>query len=140
MEDNFEKVKMKGLQERDITGVDAFQKEILASNSFNIMHPRIEPKIASLSTTMGLDVGDNKYLAEINLGKIKVKKENEVFLSEVDPNNIPDYYDIVFDYEKQMSLVGKKVEEEASQKNKEGKSKGDMSISTRRAFEEKTHS
>jgi hypothetical protein len=75
------------------------------------MHPRIDPKIASLSTTMGLDVGNNKYLAEINLGKIKVKKENEVFLSEVDPNNISDYYDIVFDYEKQMSLVGKKVEE-----------------------------
>jgi len=27
----------------------------------------------------------------------------------VDPDNIPEYYDIVFDYEKQMSLVGTKL-------------------------------
>jgi hypothetical protein len=59
---------------------------------------------------MGLEVNSNNYIAEISLGKIKVKKENEVFLSEVDPYNIPEYYDIVFDYEKEMSLVGKKIE------------------------------
>jgi hypothetical protein len=41
-----------------------------------LLHPKIEPKIASISTTMGLDLDQNNYLAEINLGKIKVKKEN----------------------------------------------------------------
>ena len=45
------------------------------------MDPKIQPKVASLSTTMGLDLGKNDVLAEVNLGKIKVKKENQVFLS-----------------------------------------------------------
>lgn len=38
------------------------------------MNPKIEPKIASLSTTLGLDINSDNYLAEISLGKIKVKK------------------------------------------------------------------
>ena len=54
MEDNFEKVKMKGLQERDITGVDDFQRQILEQNQFDLLDPKINPKVASLSTTMGL--------------------------------------------------------------------------------------
>jgi hypothetical protein len=41
-----------------------------------LLDAKIEPKIASISTTMGLDLDQNNYLAEINLGKIKVKKEN----------------------------------------------------------------
>ena len=40
------------------------------------MDPKIQPKVASLSTTMGLDIDDKGMLAEVNLGKIKVKKEN----------------------------------------------------------------
>ena len=110
MEDNYEAVKMQGLHDRNITGVDSFQRSILSQNSFDLLDPKIKPKIASLSTTMGLDLGQNQQLAEVNLGKIKVKKENQVFLSEVDPNNIPDYYNIVFDYEKEMSLVGRQIE------------------------------
>ena len=46
---------------------------------------------------------------------MKVKKENQVFLSEVDPNNIPDYYDIVFDFKKEMSLVGKQTQSEGEE-------------------------
>jgi hypothetical protein len=45
---------MDGLAERDITGVDNFQKDILAQNKFDLMNPKIRPKIASMSTTMGL--------------------------------------------------------------------------------------
>lgn len=111
MEDTFEKVKMAGLKERDITGVDTFQREVLADNRFDLMNPKIEPQVASLSTTMGLQLDEGSDLTEVNLGSIKVKKENEIFLSEVDPNNIPEHYNIVFDYQKQMSLVGRQLEE-----------------------------
>lgn len=38
------------------------------------MHPRVNPKTASLSTTLGLE--GNHGLTEVNLGKIKVKQEN----------------------------------------------------------------
>ncbi len=100
---------MQGLADRDITGVDDFQRDILAQNKFDLMNPKIKPKVASLSTTMGLELNESNMLAEVNLGKIKIKKENEIFLSEVDPNNIPEYYNIVFDYQKQMSLVGRKI-------------------------------
>ena len=79
---------------------------------------------------MGLELNQDNYLAEINLGKIKVKKENQVFLSEVDTYNIPEYYDIVFDYEKQMSLVGTKTETS----NSKNQPKSEMNISTRKAF------
>jgi len=57
MEDNYEAVKMQGLQDRNITGVDSFQRSILSQNSFDLLDPKIKPKIASLSTTMGLDLG-----------------------------------------------------------------------------------
>lgn len=89
MDDNFDAVKMKGLHDRDITGVDSFQREILATNKFDLLDPRIKPRVASLSTTMGLQLSENGALTEVNLGKIKVKQENEVFLSEVDPSSIP---------------------------------------------------
>lgn len=46
---------MQGLPERDLTGVDQFQKDILTQNKFDLMNPKINPKIASLSTTMGLE-------------------------------------------------------------------------------------
>ena len=36
MEDTYEKVKMKGLHGRDITGVDDFQRDILNQNKFHI--------------------------------------------------------------------------------------------------------
>jgi hypothetical protein len=54
MEDTYEKIKMEGLRERDITGVDSFQKDILTQNKFDLLNPKIEPKIASISTTIGL--------------------------------------------------------------------------------------
>lgn len=72
-------------------------------------------------------------LAEVSLGKMKVKKENQVFLSEVDPNNIPDYYDVVFDFKKEMSLVGRQTQSEG-----EEISESEMAISTRKAFEERS--
>jgi hypothetical protein len=56
MEDNFEKIKMQGLRDRDITGTDDFQRDILNQNRFDLMNPKIQPKVASLSTTMGLDL------------------------------------------------------------------------------------
>ena len=89
MEDSYEAVKMQGLQDRNITGVDDFQRSILSQNSFDLLDPKIKPRVASLSTTMGLELGENQELTEVNLGRIKVKQENEVFLSEIDPNNIP---------------------------------------------------
>jgi hypothetical protein len=51
----------------------------------------------------------------------------------VDPYNIPEYYNIVFDYEKEMSLVGKKVE---GTEGKEAPQEGvvEMNISTKKAF------
>lgn len=137
MEDKFQKHKMQGLADRDITGVDDFQRDILAQNKFDLMNPKIKPKVASLSTTMGLELNESNMLAEVNLGKIKIKKENEIFLSEVDPNNIPEYYNIVFDYQKQMSLVGRKIQNPAGQGGGE-EERGEMKISTRKAFEEKT--
>ena len=66
---------MQGLQDRDISGTDDFQRNILDRNKFDLMNPRIQPQVASLSTTMGLQV-DKNNLTELNLGKIKVKKEN----------------------------------------------------------------
>ena len=54
MEDTYEKVKMKGLNGRDITGVDDFQRDILNQNKFDLLNPKIEPKMASMSTTLGL--------------------------------------------------------------------------------------
>ena len=74
MEDTYEKVKMKGLHGRDITGVDDFQRDILNQNKFDLLNPKIEPKMASASTTLGLEIDNKNYLAQINLGKIKVKK------------------------------------------------------------------
>lgn len=37
------------------------------------MNPAIEPKMASLTSSLGLDLKKD-YLTEIDLGKIKVKK------------------------------------------------------------------
>lgn len=56
MEDKFEKITMEGLADRSITGVNDFQKDILAQNKFDLLNPNIEPKVASLSTSMGLDL------------------------------------------------------------------------------------
>lgn len=54
----------------------------------------------------------------------------------MDPNNIPEYYDVIFDYQKEMSLVGKKTE---TTEGSDGKSTNtEMKISARKAFEEKT--
>ena len=53
---------MQGLEDRSITGVDNFQRDILLQNKFDLLNPKIEPKIASLSTTVGLDVNNNNYL------------------------------------------------------------------------------
>lgn len=39
-----------------------------------MLNPKIEPKIATLNTSMGLELKSNEYLTEISLGKIKVKK------------------------------------------------------------------
>jgi|688.fasta_scaffold51183_1 hypothetical protein len=63
MEDTYEKIKMKGLNDRDITGVDNFQRDILSQNKFDLLNPKIEPKMASMSTTLGLDIDSKNYLA-----------------------------------------------------------------------------
>lgn len=63
MEDTYEKVKMKGLYDRDITGVDSFQRDILNQNKFDLLDPKIEPKMASMSTTFGLEIDSKNYLA-----------------------------------------------------------------------------
>lgn len=41
MEDNFERIKMEGLADRSITGIDEFQRDILAQNKFDLMNPNI---------------------------------------------------------------------------------------------------
>jgi len=56
MDDSYERVKMQGLEDRNITNVNTFQRDILTQNKFDLMHPNIEPKIASISTTMGLQL------------------------------------------------------------------------------------
>jgi len=56
MDDTYERVKMQGLEDRNITNVNTFQRDILTQNKFDLMHPNIEPKIASISTTMGLQL------------------------------------------------------------------------------------
>jgi hypothetical protein len=63
MEDTYEKIKIKGLYDRDITGVDNFQREILNQNKFDLLNPKIEPKMASMSTTLGLEIDSKNYLA-----------------------------------------------------------------------------
>lgn len=45
---------MEGLEGRDLAGVDHFQQDILTQNKFDLMNPKINPKVASMSTTMGL--------------------------------------------------------------------------------------
>ena len=47
---------MEGLQDRHLTGVDSLQRDILTHNRFDLLDPRIKPKVASLSTTMGLEL------------------------------------------------------------------------------------
>lgn len=47
---------------------------------------------------------------EINLGNVKIKGENEVYLSEVDPLEIPEDLDILFDSQKQLKIVGRNQE------------------------------
>lgn len=44
---------------------------------------------------------------EINLGKIKIKGEHEVYLSEINPEEIPEELDILFDQEKTLKVIGK---------------------------------
>lgn len=53
-------------------------------------------------------------LTEINLGSIQIKKDKQIFLSDVDPENIPADYDIKFDKTKQLSLLGNMVEGEST--------------------------
>ena len=75
MEDKLSGVKISGLEDREVTGADEFQRGILQQNKFDLMHPRISPKVASLSTSLGIDkTGKDGYLTEISLGQVRVKK------------------------------------------------------------------
>ena len=69
------------------------------------MNTQVHPKTGSSNTYAGI----SENLTEITLGGVKIKGQNEVFLSEIDPENIPADLYIRFDNDKQLKVVGKQT-------------------------------
>ena len=90
------------------------QQEIISSNKFDLTDTKINPKTSPSSSFAGI----TDSITQISLGNAKIRGENEVFLSGVDPSNIPADLDIRFDSEKEIRIIGAEVTKN-NQKNDE---------------------
>lgn len=113
MERNYDETSVPGKEDRMYSRLTDLQRKIIQDSKFDLTNPSISPKMAPTNSYSGIQ----DDLTEINLGTVKVKSDNEVFLSEVDPNNIPEELDIKFDSEKEMRLVGKQSEEKTAEED-----------------------
>lgn len=104
MSRNYNETKVPGLESRKYSSLNELQQEIVKNNKFDLMNPEIIPKSGATNSYVGI----TEQLTEISLGHVKIKGQHEVFLSEVDPQNIPADLDIRFDSKKELKVVGKK--------------------------------
>lgn len=80
---------------------------------------------------MGISSIMEENLTKVDLGEVNIKNKNQILLQDIDPNNIPEDMDIVFESKKKLTLVGKRI--------KKGENKGGnvMKVSDS-SFEEKS--
>lgn len=107
VERNYDELSVPGAKDKRYAGLDDFQKGIIGSGSFNLSDPKVIPKASPASSFPGI----NQQLTQISLGNALIRGEHEVFLSEVDPSNIPADLDIRFDSMKEVRIIGSAVDE-----------------------------
>lgn len=67
---------------------------------------------------MGISDIMSENLTKIDLGYVGIKSRNQILLKDVDPENIPEDMDIIFESKKKLTLVGKRI--------RKGESKGNL--------------
>ena len=115
MKKSYEEVEVESFKGKSFSNLTELQRKIIQEGKFDLTHPEIKPKLASLNSIPGLQGKDQ--ITEIQLGNIKIKDKNQVFLSEIDPYNIPQDYEIRFDEDKKLTIIGKKIEKTAGSKD-----------------------
>ena len=59
---------------------------------------------------MGISSIMEQNLTKVDLGQVNIKNKNQILLEDIDPQNIPEDMDIVFENKKKLTRVGKRIQ------------------------------